>query len=370
MTVGIGQRNGDKGIGWKGRNPKNNSFVPIPLSYCPRMKFLSLFLAGVLTAGAQSPDDQARFLSGVGVRDAGLSALTAQKWWQEHSRTFVAAWAKMDRRQLLGVRGWAEAKIPQFHHSSAPVFYFFSGPDFLYAQTFFPSASTYILCGIEPVGAVPDVLSIPRESLPTEINSLRRSLNTMLTTHYFITKDMREDLAHPHLGGTLPLLYIFLCRTGCTIDSVKPLASGVEIKFHSGPGRGQTLYYFKTDLSNGAGNGAFLGFCRGFAPAMSLVKSASYLLHGDGFSTARNFLLQNSRVIVQDDTGIPFRNFAADRWNVHLYGRFVPHGEMFGKYDQPDLAAAFAESPAGALGFSFGYHWQKDRGMIMVAQPR
>ena len=35
------------------------------------------------------------------------------------------------------------------------MFYMFSGPDFLYANAFFPNASTYILCGIEPVGPVP-----------------------------------------------------------------------------------------------------------------------------------------------------------------------------------------------------------------------
>ena len=33
--------------------------------------------------------------------------------------------------------------------------YMFSGPDFLYATSFFPSASTYVLAGLEPVGDVP-----------------------------------------------------------------------------------------------------------------------------------------------------------------------------------------------------------------------
>ena len=332
--------------------------------------FLYSLLALALAARAQSPDDQARFLAGVPVKHAELSKITEQKWWQEHSRTFVAAWAKMDRRQLLGVRAWAEVKIPEIHRSTAPVFYFFSGPDFVYARTFIPNASTYILCGIEPVGTMPDVLGIPREALGGEINSLRHSLNSMLTTHYFITKDMRADLAHPHLGGTLPLLCIFLARSGCTIDSVKPQANSVEIKFHSGLGGKQTLYYFKTDLANGGGNGDFLGFCKKYAPAMSLVKSASYLMHGDGFSTARNFLLQNSRALVQDDTGIPYRHFDPKRWNVSLYGAYARHGATFGKYDQADLEAAYKLSPPGALGFSFGYHWQKDRGLLMVAQPK
>ena len=35
--------------------------------------------------------------------------------------------------------------------------YMFSGPDFLYATSFFPNASTYVLAGLEPVGAVSDL---------------------------------------------------------------------------------------------------------------------------------------------------------------------------------------------------------------------
>jgi hypothetical protein len=319
---------------------------------------------------AQTPQDQARFLAGLQVGDDKLAPLTYAKWWQDYSVGMGSAWARMDRRQLLGLRGWAEAKIPDLHHSSAPVFYFFSGPDFLYAHSFFPNARTYVLCGIEPVGAVPDITALPPESLPGELGSLRASLNTLLKTHYFITKDMRTDLARARLGGTLPLLYVFLARTGCTIRSVKLLPDGVQIDFRGGLGANQTLYYFKTDLSNGAGNQAFLKFCRGQAPALSLLKSASYLMHGNSFSTARDFLLQNSRVILQDDTGIPFRFFDPKNWQVRLFGAYFRHGDTFGKYDQPDLEAAFKSSAPQPLGFSFGYHWQKERGLIIVARPK
>ena len=34
------------------------------------------------------------------------------------------------------------------------LFYFFSGPDFLYANAFFPAANTYVLAGLEPVGHI------------------------------------------------------------------------------------------------------------------------------------------------------------------------------------------------------------------------
>ena len=328
---------------------------------------LSLIAAA---ARAQSPDEQARFLAGLPVKDAKLAPLTAAKSWQTHAQSLDKSWAKMDRRQLLSVRGWALTKIPEIYKDTAPVLYFFSGPDFLYANTFFPNASTYLLCGIEPVGEMPDVAAMPEGTVGLELDSLRGSLHTILKTHYFITKDMRTDLERLKLRGTLPLLYVFLARTGCTIHEVKPIASGVRIEFSKGGWKKQTLYYYKTDLSNGGGNAAFLKACREHAPAVSLVKSASYLMHGEGFSQARNFLLQNSRVILQDDTGIPFHFFDPKKWDVHLYGAYFRHGDMFGKYDQADLEAAYKEAKPMPLGFSFGYHWQRERGLLTVARVK
>ena len=336
------------------------------------MNLRGLLFAALLTAAAahaQTPDEQARFLAGLPVNDGKLAALAATKSWQTHAASLDAAWAKMDRRQLLSVRGWAEAKIPEIHHGKSPVLYFFSGPDFLYAQTLFPNARTYVLCGIEGVGEVPDLTALPEGTVGLELDGLRGSLHTILKTHYFITKDMRTDLERLKLRGTLPLLYFFLARTGCAIREVTPLANGVRIEFH-GPGGRQTLYYFKTDLANGGSHADFLKFCRGQAPAVSLVKSASYLMHGASFSQARDFLLQNSRVILQDDTGIPYRFFDPQRWQVRLYGAYFRHGDMFGKYDQPDLEAAYQSARPTALGFSFGYHWQRERGLLMVARVK
>lgn len=337
---------------------------------CRRGLFAALFLSVVPLAGAQSPNDQARFLAGLPVSDAKLAPRTAEKWWQDHAAAMNAAWERMDRRQLVGLRGFMQTRLPELHGSKAPVCYFFSGPDFLYAHSFFPKASTYLLCGIEPIGTLPDVTVLPADKLPGEVARLRASMNTLLKTHYFVTKDMRLDLSRAQLGGTLPVLYTFLARAGCTIREVELAADHVRIEFRGGLGKKQTLYYYKTDLSNSGKHEAFLKLCRSHAPANSLVKSASYLMHGESFSKARGFLLENSRFILQDDTGVPFRFFDPKRWEVRLHGAYFRHGDTFGKYDQADLEAAFKSSGAQALGFSFGYHWQKERGLLIVAKRK
>ena len=217
---------------------------------------------------------------------------------------------------------------------------------------------------------MPDITQMAPGNIASDLGNVRHSLDTILTTHYFITKDMRVDLTRGYIGGTLPLLFVFMEKSGCTINAVNFSGPSVEIDFHSPSGRSQTLYYFKTDLSNGGGNGSFLEFCRRHGPGASLLKSASYLMHTDSFTTIRNFILANSTLIVQDDSGIPFRDFDQRRWNVKLYGAFQSPNGMFGKYQQPDLMNACQKSKPDELGFAFGYAWQKEKGFLLEATPR
>ncbi len=339
------------------------------------MKIRVLAVLAVLTVSAlaQKParlNDTAQFLAGLPV-SGPLEPLTRERAWLFYAEALNTAWEKKEAAQLSHIRAWMNGNAPQHYRSAAPMFYMFSGPDFLYAHTFFPNARTYILCGTEPVGSVPDLLSMPPGAVLDGLGGLRQSLGNILRFHYFITKDMRANLTRAQLGGTVPLLYVFLARMGCTVletDSVSAPAPGVKITFKHG-GRPQTLYYFKTDLSNGGGSASFLKWCAGQGQGSSLLKAASYLMHGDSFSNVRSFLLTNSRVLIQDDSGIPLRAFTKD-WTIQCYGRYVPGGETFGKYYQRDLAEVFANHPPAPLGFAFGYHWQRDRGMLMLATRR
>ena len=231
---------------------------------------------------APSPTDQAKFLAGLPVRDSALDQFAHERMWVEHATAMDAAFNKTEQRQVARVRAWARTNVPGSTDRST-MFYMFSGPDFLYANAFFPEASTYILCGTEPVGAVPDISRIAPDQLDYALQALRLSMKTMLSFHYFITKEMRADLNRTNLGGTLPILYVFFARAGYTINEVTYVntpAPGVRIGF----GHGQTLYYFDTDLSNGKRSAAFLHWCAQQGPGLSLLKAASYLLHSDSFS--------------------------------------------------------------------------------------
>ena len=333
-----------------------------------RHALIPLILLATSAFAQQSPtlDETARFLAGLPVTGV-LEPLTEAEGWRSHANAMDQAWFKKEDFQLGPIRAWMAGNADEYYQSSNTMYYMFGGPDFLYAHAFFPNANTYILAGLEPVGQVPDLSRRSPEMLGGELSALRASMHTILQTHYFITKDMRTDLGRSSIGGTLPILYVFLARRGCAVletTFIKSPAEGVKISFASS-GRKQTLYYFKTDLSSG--KSAFLNWCAKQGPGLSLLKAASYLMHGDGFAGVRNFLLEHSRVIIQDDSGIPLRSFPKN-WKVDCYGRYVPHAEMFEKYHQPDLAAVYAKDPPPPeLGFAFGYHWQPDRGILMMA---
>ena len=139
--------------------------------------FMAAFFAPrISSAQTPAPTDQARFLAGLPVRASALEEYTRGSMWGEHASALDAAWDRAEQRQMSKVRNWAGSYLPA---TTGPVYYMFSGPDFLYANLLFRNAPTYILCGTEPVGAVPDITRIPPTMLASALENLRRSMKTM-----------------------------------------------------------------------------------------------------------------------------------------------------------------------------------------------
>src|SRR5581483_129533 len=269
----------------------------------------ALLFAFSFNAKGQSYQETARFLAGLPV-GGPLQSLESSAGWMDHANSFGNAWAKLERRQLAPIRGWSADYLREANRSSRPVFYPFSGPDFLYAYSFFPNSDCYVLCGIEPVGSLPDVNKVPPPLIGPTLHNIEASLNSVMNYSFFITKEMRVNLQNGPINGTLPILYVFLARMDCDIHDVQLISKGVKITFsHGGSGHTQTLYYFSSDLSNGGGNGPFFKLCEGLGAGTGFTKSASYLMHQNDFSHVRNWLLDHCEAIVQDDSGVPVRNF-------------------------------------------------------------
>jgi hypothetical protein len=271
------------------------------------------------------------------------------------------------------------------------LYYTFSGPDILYAHAFFPDCRTYVLCGLEPVGRVPDLESIGPDRLGRSLSRFYGSLKNFLALSFFKTKDMGSDFRNEDLPGTTPVLMTFLARLGKTVrsvelvgldrdgnesprtepgDSGEGVTPGVRIAFDSGPGTPeQTVYYFTADISNKglAENPGFANFCRKLEPGAGFAKAASYLMHGSAFSATRDFLLERCKYILQDDTAIPASVYTERKWSVRPYGRYVRTINEFRGHFQKDLAKIYASAERVPLDFGVGYYYRVDECNMILA---
>ncbi len=355
---------------------------------------LALNVAPARGAETASADDTARFLAGLPpAPDSPLAALTNDPNWAQHERSFNSIFAQEDRTTLSKVRAFAAARLDKYHDT---LLYMFSGPDFLYATSFFPHASTYVFSGLEPVGDIPQLTDLPRGSVDQTLRNLQTSLYTILNLSFFITRNMQSQLNEGPVFGTLPVLYVFLARTGKTVheasfvsidaqgnfvapdepaskssgqQNVGKVTRGVKIVFSDGNGPNQTLYYFSTDLSDdGVRQSGFLAFCAKFGVADSFLKSASYLMHTGGFTKVRSFLLDHSATILQDDSGIPLADFDTKTWRLQPFGRYLGALPIFPGTDQPRMAELYRTGNPIPLDFGIGYRWQHNESNLLLAE--
>jgi APA family basic amino acid/polyamine antiporter len=349
----------------------------------------SIIPAAAYSARAQtaSADDTARFLAGMPPSSASpLAPLTQDPAWQQHARYFNSAFGDLDKNQFAKIRAWSNAKLTA---PSPVLFYMFSGPDFLYANAFFPSATTYVMVGLEPVGPIPDLMRLPRGSVREALHHIEGSLSTILTISFFKTHHMRMTLGAGRVSGALPLLYVFLARTGNAIQDVSLIkldaqgpqpentpsapgmanaAHGVKIVFAGADGRVRTLYYFSTNIANdGFKVSGFEKFCDQLGTGDAFVKSASYLLHSPNFSDVRNFLLGHTVQVLQDDTSIPVSYFAPDKWQLRPFGRYTGPIAVFARKYQPKLTQLFQKGHAESLDFGLGYRWRVSSSNLLLA---
>jgi hypothetical protein len=347
---------------------------------------VSIFLSAPSAFAQPPPNDTARFLAGMPVpKDSPLAPLTKEAAWEEHSAAFEASFAQLNIRQLQKLHAWEAQYFPEARQITPVAFYMFSGPDFLYVDQFFPKASTYVLCGKESLGPPPDPLRV--ENLSAALHNLEDAMYSSLRFSFFITKDMKVDLQSQAFNGTLPILFVFLARadksiTDVTFGSVNSSgvfqesrgndgASGVRINYVDNPsGQSQTLYYFTTDISDGgiSSSPGFLKFCERFGVGCSLLKSSSYLMFEEGFNRVRNFILDHSSTIVQDDAGVPLSTFNRDKWNIRVFGNYIGPIEIFKQHYQPQLMELYKQSNPPPLEFNFGYRWNYKESNLIVIQ--
>jgi hypothetical protein len=337
-------------------------------------------VAGPATVSAARPstaNEQARFLSGLRLPPgSSLEPLQHTPEYLDHTRAYATTWRKFDNEYFGKMRSFSAGVLDPRIGSPQALYYFFSGPDFINAYGLFPEVPVYILVGLESVGSVVPPEQLDPVRIKTGLENLRRSTLVTLQFSFFITKSMKTDLEQTDFKGVLPIIESFIALGGGTITSISPFSPGgglpgVCIRFRKNPSAPeQAVYYIRADLSNESTSehGALLSWMSRFHPAVGYLKAASYLLHESYFSHVRDFLLQHCDAILQDDSGIPLRYYVASGpWQITLFGKYDGTLDLFKKYFQPDLVAAYAQDGASRLDFGTGYKWRKGESNLLLA---
>lgn len=321
-----------------------------------------------------------------------LRHLVESEAFREHQQWMTLSWNQV-RARIQAIEGWRshEIKFPQAQRKN--LLYPFSGPDFLNAYTFFPGHSRYVFFSLERPGNLPDLESVSAAQFAKLLQDVRSAFRDIFERNYFITSYMSKQLTTPWIRGTVPVIATMLALLNRQIVRIEPLdlfpelarvydqpeakqprvrLRAVRIDFRQ-PGTGpgiQRLYYVSLDATDKALEfyPDFPNWLARYKPATVLLKSASYLLHDEQFTKIRATLLDAADVVLQDDTGIPYRFISQEPWQIKLYGRYRRPVRPMGYGYQKDLEAAYnSRSEQQPLPFPFGYHWRSDQSGLMVA---
>ena len=309
--------------------------------------------------------------------------------WAQYAKGFNQTWATAEKEQFAAINEFETRELKPSASGNSFLFYPFSGPDVLYATQFFPRSTLYVMAGLEPVGNLSMPAEYRKEDLPAELNGLSIAAASIFKRSFFVTGEMSKHFGGrtPVTNGLLPVMLLLLARSGSVIDGVQlggitlqgtfevqpltqPKHEAVEIVFHAATGGPRkTLYYASTDLGeNYDPQKGFGRFVTLHGQHDTLIKSASFLLHWRPFLTLRRQILETSSLILQDDTGVPYRELQKNAWQVKLYGKYSSPDKPFTNQYQKDLAAAFSvPENAHELGFSIGYGYHRRPSSLIVA---
>lgn len=319
----------------------------------------------------------AQLIAGIPPEDTtGGSAIVQKDVWKIHADSIRVLFQTAEKKNLGFMRLWAATELPEGRDTTATLLYAFSGPDYLYANTFYPGAKKYILFGLEPVGRIPVLDTTKNQEL--FFNAIRRSLKTSLSRNFFITLHMSGDLRASEYNGVTSILMLYAAYTGhkikdisyvsvdtngrvlpCTYDSLKLRneTGGVRLNLIDSLGREKEVTYFSFNAENSMFENCtvkkYLETLDG--KIFGMLKAASYLMHYDGFMKIREIFTSKVSVLLTDDTGLSYRTMKSVFSKIQLYGKYSSPVDMFDYINLHDLQLAYDSLPAKPIRFTYGY---------------
>ena len=302
-----------------------------------------------------------------------------RKLGSNYPATVSAQFSGFTKSKMEPITHWVkENKMIPENYACKTLFYPLAGADFVYADAFFSDVRNYILVGLEKPGYLPNYDQLSNTDLQNYLNQIFNSLDISMKSGFFRTKSMAVQFNQKTVNGTLHSLLFYLARRGNKIRKIRHFilkenavikytsgtegmfSPGLDIEFLTADNKVKNLYYFNTDLSDANTKiDNFFNWVSTFGEHHTMLKAASYLNSRDYFSKTRNYILKSSNMIVQDDSGIPYKYFVDGKWQVQLYGGYKKVIPLFSSRIQPDMVRAYADTTkltSKYLPFRIGYN--------------
>ncbi len=354
---------------------------------------------------AMETNDVARLL-------AGLPPLsdpdTHRKWrgenfWRTHKTAMDKMWKEFGGKRGVKVRNWAATEVADVQ-STPVVFQPFGGPDFVFSHLLFPNAETFVLCGKSPCVDMPKFGETPASVMADTMSGLREVSAAILKTER--GSDPNEMPASGQsMQGALPMLLALSARTGHIVEAVElmpadhgskhlvepgqisldPLTAANDVATRSHPssacvitlrtseGKQRRLFYFQQDLTDDGlpESAALLQYLNKQKRVVVVVNESSHELHRPDTLRLQKYIAKHAVALVQDPSGVPYRHFSPDAWNIQRYGSYAGAPTAFREFDQPELIAAFndATSKPQPLPFGTGPVGKEMPAAFMIARP-
>jgi hypothetical protein len=315
----------------------------------------------------------ARYIAGV--HDANNDSLEQSEYWKMHAAKTDLRWRLLMQNVGTPISTWVKDK--NYLGSNAPktLMYPFAGGDFFYANLFYPNRDTLVMIGLEPVGGKFSVKDVEAAKLEDYLTTLDRCMFYPHKLGFFRTLSMDDDFAHELMNGTFHTFLFYLARNGFDLHYVEYFnvdaqgnsvavepgaeAKGMKIGYSNKLDKqARQLIYISQDISNTANKKSpgTINFLKQRGSVVSFFKAASYLMYKDYFSDITNVVLGQSKIILQDDSGMPFAAMKQGGFEAEVLGEYTKTINLFSNYFQKDMREEYLSKKPVKLPFTIGYN--------------
>lgn len=327
--------------------------------------------------------DRALFLAGLPASEEfekrpEIAKILKLPGYLEHRRQMERFWSSVERQRVKPMTTWWRQELsPRIDGlKTRTALYPLSGGDILNLKLMYPDAQKYVMIAMEKPGQMPDPSSMSYGQLYGGLASVQKMLSNIQLTGYFFSRWMNQYMNPERFGfyGTLPTVSIFLVRLGHRIQDVQETCvnnegqltaapavichiPGYRIQFIDGrTGESKELIYLSTVINNSLFSRSTPGgkYIHDLGEVAIMMKAAVYLFHRQSQYEGARYLLENAEVIVQDDSGIPYRYYDRRKWDITLYGTYLAPLPGMAVYPQRDLILAYRRG-SRRLPFAYGY---------------